>query len=631
MSFAGFKYDDFIAPQNDRGEFSYNQIASVQYPEQDQVNIFGPLYLPRVYGKDLTSFEIASSGSVAITLNDIHSFDLTRDNENSNIVLQTYADDSFYINVGSSNMYLGMDASSNHATLWSTSNVTIHADDVLTLEGDTVELVIGQDFNLGAKNISMTADSNVAVTGTNGSVKLSASNDNILFNMEDNNALLYASNNVSVSASNDLFVAAQSNVYITASNTNMVLSAGEDTMNVTMDAALDKMTVRADGGVEVTSTSNVSLLAAGGTSFVKLDSASGDIDIATSADITIDASSELTMTSINKCTVNAGLSIEMTTGSNMTIQAASNFSLTAEEDITVESVSASLNLQANGGKVYASFDATNNSLSIGSSNNISTTASNAYSVVAGSSITMDAQTSSLNLSANGGKVFANFDATNDSLVIGASNNISVTASNNLSMIVDQNALLEAASNLTLIGESNVFLKRDDQNMIAVNNDNTITFVTNGNTLITANNRTLSIDGDVEVRGTISSIDIVQSNLLIENAKLTLAYDPDNLPVPDGPANDKSGIYVAGTYGGESNARSLSWNWNGGMDKLGTPNVDEESYWDLRGGALHISHSNETDEVTFGFRINAGGELELVKKTKNSPLFKRIAKFGKTLM
>jgi hypothetical protein len=50
------------------------------YPDSNMTGIFGPIWLPRVYGKDLTAFEIASSGKIAITLNDVHSLDISKSN-----------------------------------------------------------------------------------------------------------------------------------------------------------------------------------------------------------------------------------------------------------------------------------------------------------------------------------------------------------------------------------------------------------------------------------------------------------------------------------------------------------------------------------------------------------------------
>jgi len=99
---------------------------------------------------------------------------------------------------------------------------------------------------------------------------------------------------------------------------------------------------------------------------------------------------------------------------------------------------------------------------------------------------------------------------------------------------------------------------------------------------------------------------------------------------DGAANDGAGIKIVGddTYG----EKGFLWRHNQGTQYLGTSELDKNSYWEVTGGALHISHSNATiGDVMFGFRINEHGELELVKKLPGGGPYKRVAKFGRTLI
>jgi len=627
------KYDDFIAPNLDRGDFSYATTGGVEYPAADQVNIFGPLYLPRVYGKDLTAFEIASSGSVAVTLNDIHSFDLVRDNANSNIVLQTYANDSFYINVANSNMYLGMDTTSNTATLFSSNDIIVQAVDKLTLQGNTVDLVIGESFGLNAKNISLTAESNVAVTGTLGEIRFAASNSNITFAMAENNAILYASNNILVAASNDYFVSAQSNVSISAVSNNLVLTAHDNAMSITMDAATDVMTITAAGSMVMNSSSNVdisaqnsvNLSAAGGLAGLTIDSASSNINMFTTKTISIDAQSNVDISAQNSINLSAagglaGMTIDSGT-SNIDIFTTKNITIDAQSALTMKSVNecildAGQTITVTGGDTISMF----------SSNNFQVTASN--------TISMEAQASSLNLSANGGQVFASFDAPTNSLYVGTSSNISMTASNNTVIASSLDTSVSAASNLTLSGLSNVFMKRNDNNLISVNDGDFITMIAGGSPIIKAYQDRVTINGNVEVSGVINTIDITRSNLQISDLFVTLGVDSNIGALPDGPnTNSGAGLYIAGQDGaGDSNARSLTWNYGAaGINALGSDaGLDTESYWDLRGGALRITHSNASKHVSFALRIGANDELELVKKVGNGT-FKRVARFGRTLL
>ncbi len=59
---------------------------SVTYPDKEFTNTLGTVFLPRIYGKDLSLLEIGSSGCIAITLKDIHSFDICN---TSNVVYFT--------------------------------------------------------------------------------------------------------------------------------------------------------------------------------------------------------------------------------------------------------------------------------------------------------------------------------------------------------------------------------------------------------------------------------------------------------------------------------------------------------------------------------------------------------------
>lgn len=625
MPSPGDIYDSFIAPTH-RGDIEYIAGNIVEYPTNDQINIFGPLYVPRVYGKDLTAFEIASSGSVAVTLNDVHSFDLARDTDNSNIVLQTYDQDSFAINVDNSNMYLHFATSNDRATLYSANDVTIKAMDVLSLEGNTVQLVIGENFNVNASNIGLTGLYNVEITGTNGHVLLSASNDSSTLSLAEDSAVLYAELDVVAKADRDLFLSAQSNVYITASNADMVLSASNNAMSMTFDSSSNNVSISSAnafivstvGQINMTSTTDSVLLRAAGTDVtVELDSTTSNLNMYAKSNISIDADAALSLSSSNQATITAGNSIAMMTGNDMTVQASNNISIQAD---------ATLSLAADSQAILAA----GSSILMNTGNDLTVAASNGISITASNTIAIEAITDSLNLSAAGGKVYADFDAQSTSLTIGTSNDVTVTASNSISL-ASRDAVVTASSNLTLTGVSNVSLVRDAGNYVKVQNDDTIRMWAGNSNIITAHHDRVFINGDVQVNGVIDSVDIHQSNLMIADRTVNLAFDPALGPLPDGAnTNSGAGLIVSGQYGAASNARSLIWNWNDGMDKLGTNDVDGESYWDVRGGQLRISHSNATKEIAFGFRINEYDELELVKKT-GANTFKRIAKFGRTLV
>ena len=72
-------YDNLLGGS---GTINYNSgTPAVTYPDADIYNVSAPIWLPRVYGSGLTSFEVASSGSIAITVQDVHSLDFDHSTE----------------------------------------------------------------------------------------------------------------------------------------------------------------------------------------------------------------------------------------------------------------------------------------------------------------------------------------------------------------------------------------------------------------------------------------------------------------------------------------------------------------------------------------------------------------------
>lgn len=716
------KYDDFLAPHSDRGSFYYVNGADQMYPDSNQINIFGTLYLPRVYGKDLTSFEIASSGAVAITLNDIHSFDITRDNTLSNITLKTVSNDSLILSAGeNSNTFFYMDAPNSNIVMTASNDMTFTAIDTMNLNADKLNFMIGDSFSILADNLNLAGRSNVYIAAQTGDIVMSSRNSNVVFTMSNDmatlsalkdialygdnsnisfvmqmgDASLSASSNILLNGGASLYLGATSNIYLTASNDSMYMSANNGSMLVSMDHTTDTLSFISANQIQMASSNQISLTsandsvllkAAGENVYVKLRSDTSNLEMYAISNVTVTADQKLLMTSSNEASITAGDTISMYTSNNMIVSACNAFTLTASNDINVETQSGSLTLSANGGLAYAAFDASTNSLTIGTSNNILMTASNDYSVMALSDVSLEAVSGSLNLSANGGKAYASFDAATNSLYVGTSNDITITASNDVTISTLNNysvntvnhvsftstsgdLMLSASKNFTVgatdvgvMASSNILLGATDNvnvtggyvatmasSNLLLSGSNYVKMYTSQNQIIMDNTQSnivmavgvnpeiikiyedrVQINGNIQVTGTIDTIDIAQTNLQVADKTISLAFDSNNGPLPDGPdTNSGAGIRIAGQYGG-TNARSILWNWNQGMQHLGTSNIDNESFWDIRGGQLRISHSNAEKEVAFGFRINDKDELEIVKKT-GAGTFKRIAKFGRTFI
>ena len=206
---AGEYYDNLINSEYTINYASNNStFGDSIYPEKNMINVFGPIYTPRVYGKDLSSFEIASSGSIALTLTDTMSILMQRDMVASNVMMSTLSNDSFGIYTNSSNMSLVFDSTSNNATMFSQCNVTIDANRDINMIADETLSMTAASFNLNiSSNIELTAGKDIILT---------ASND--LSTYIGNDTLFSTSNNLSVSTGNDIIVDAGSNVVIMANN-----------------------------------------------------------------------------------------------------------------------------------------------------------------------------------------------------------------------------------------------------------------------------------------------------------------------------------------------------------------------------------------------------------------------------
>ena len=177
--------------------------------------------------------------------------------------------------------------------------------------------------------------------------------------------------------------------------------------------------------------------------------------------------------------------------------------------------------------------------------------------------------------------------------------------------------------------------------------------------------TLRINGNLDVAGTYNTVDVSTSKLIVEDKLIVLSTSSNYQSGAD--INEGTEDHVDGNSGGgfliagkpsstqlsdtsltslaneDLWEKSLKWNVNDGMPYLGylqsdatNDNTyrDKESYWELKGGAFHLSADRMNDAgtavetVKYGFRINANDELEIIKKigTANS---KRVAKFGIT--
>ena len=116
--------------------------SSPQYPV-DTVDIFGQVYLSRLYAKNLDALEIASSGKVTISLNDVNAIDISKTTSildsgevvaltstDSNGILLSTAENSasVYLSAASCNLHL---SSRNDVHISCSNNIYMNAKQLI--------------------------------------------------------------------------------------------------------------------------------------------------------------------------------------------------------------------------------------------------------------------------------------------------------------------------------------------------------------------------------------------------------------------------------------------------------------------------------------------------------------------
>ena len=471
-----------------------------QYPNSNQISIMGPIYLPRVYGKDLTSFEIASSGSVALTLYDIHSLDLTRVVANSNVIIKTLDSDSLLMTVNNSNMSLTFDSVNNYTTLYSSNDLTLNTSNALVFNSKAYEqstaadmtLSAGCNMNIDAVNdvnvsacndFAVVADESITLTALSNSINLDASSNVYLhLDIPTETATLFAKQDVLMTASNDFSINALSNVTVNATTASLAMSAASGDATFTLDAPTKTATLFAQEDINMTASNDFSINALSNvtvnatTASLAMSAASGDATFTLDAptktatlfaqeDINMTASNDFSINALSNVTVNAttaSLAMSAASGDatftldaptktatlfameDINMTASNDFSINALSNVTVNATTASLAMSAASGDATFTLDAPTKTATLFAMEDINMTASNDFSINALSNVTVNATTASLAMSAASGDATFTLDAPTKTATLFAKEDINMTASNDFSI----NALSNVTVNAT---------------------------------------------------------------------------------------------------------------------------------------------------------------------------------------
>lgn len=573
------------------------------YPEKDIISVFGPIYTPRIYGKDLSSFEIASSGSIGLTLTDTVSILMQRDMVSSNVMMSTLSNDSFGIYTNSSNMSLIFDSTSNSATIFSQCNVDIIAN-------SNVNIFASETLSMTAANFNLSISSNIELTAGQ-DIILTASND--LSTFIGNDTLFSTSNNLSVSTGNDIIVDAGSNIYIMANNGTLGLYANNSNMYIEMDSGSNTMSIYSTDYISMTTsnymniyalnnmyvtadTGDLLMSANNSNVYVLMDSTTQNLTIYSSNNTVVTASNDVSIVAIRNMDVNAVDVVTSASGSLKTYGADASLSVT--NDII---------LSGGDSNVTVIFDASASDLIIYAANDIISTASNDLSITSLSNVSLQATQGSFSVTAAGDKASLIMDSVTKDTTIYTTHDLNMTASNDATLKTVGDVSVSGASGQVYMGFNSATTSASlyaatsmavdaNSGILSLNGGTANTMTTNGGTFFTISNNyssflgasnmtfnagavgvintvtgtttttatnlvdyfvggnnTLSIQDDrivvrggLDILGTINSIDTTITNLMVEDKTFILSHSSNGVVVHDGSANTQSGFKVEGT-------------------------------------------------------------------------------------
>lgn len=485
-------YDEFLGS---RGDLKYIDNPSIEYPGVEENTVLGTTLLPRVYGKDLQAFEIASSGIVAVSLDDVHSFDLTRNSAESNVILSTLCNDSFEINVNDSNVTMKADGVNNDLSFFTLRDMNTQSDRSLNMTANSNVQVVGQ------QDVDITASNNASFQAVN---DMSLSSTTFSNNVSSDYAT-EVGGNMQIALSNDLYVSG-----VSMSNTfsdTVTIQAGQNFVasgdNSAMMASL--------GRVEINGVDNSMSIIMGDESLVFrthtdhefFATSSNEYRIATSNDFVVIAKDQISLDSMNMSNV-VGQDYATEVGRDMTINVASNVNMSS----TTMSNTMSQDYKTEVGRnmtqyVETDLDMTSTTMSNLVKDSYNLNVGNDMISSASNTVEFTAKQGSFNVQAHEGAMAFSLDHNTDTARIESVNNITVGASNDMTTTVERDMSTSVTGNVDLSATtmSNV-LSEDYKTEVGRNMTVNVTGDVNmsNSTLsnVTDGNYTLEIGQDMKV-------------------------------------------------------------------------------------------------------------------------------------
>jgi hypothetical protein len=542
----------------------------------------GVAYTPRLYARDLTALELASSGRIAAVLNDVFAFDLAEASNSVMFSARSNAGFAFTNGPGDVTFDLGADGSfhlygSNDSAIRG-NNVTVLGSNSLLLKGGDASLTLSDDLTFSAESLAFDAASNLTFTASNQARMFSGSNSLVLdgpagqitlvaasnINLRASNDITTEATTISTTARQDLAISACNDITLTASNlsgflgSNLFLAVQS---NVRIDASGSNASLQlSDASLWASATQEVSL-ATGATSntVISLSAASNSVSISAPSNVSLSTDGlvqvvgemlEIDVSSNAAITVGDSLELAVAAGSN---------TLSVDQSGVQWGVTGSVSVSAAGSNVAFRLDAASNMASLSALGDVAVHADQVMTLSGADSnvfLQLHSQSNRLELFApsnvligtDGSMALATnlLDvAVGSNATVAVSNDLSLTtsgASNTLQMsstgttasVAGALSITAGASNVSLLATSNT-LQVASVGQVGVHSDAALTLSTSNSNafwiLDPAGSNELVAVGSTTTRTTVSStfvsdkVTVASSNLVeidavILNARLS---------------------------------------------------------------------------------------------------------------
>ena len=504
-------YDRITNSTTDSIDYVASPTYTNMYPDSNTISIYGPIWLPRVYGKDLTAFEIASSGKIAITISDIHTLDLSNGlySGASNTMmstLNTKSNYAFELMANNRQVRMTMDSYNN--------DILIHADSNIRMSTSSNDLVV----DIGNDTVFM-SKCNIDITADHGSFRMVTNESNMFIKMlhTESNISVYSSSNMStyvqkdyiVTASNDMMFNVHEDVTVTAKNGNLQLNTNIDNMYLRMMKDTSNMQLYSScnmsfGASNMLDIDITSPPGSNGGLFVAVNAQSNYLKIDGNNDARLYVMNSIFESACNDFVMHAGDDMSITACNNANTLIRNSFVTTACNDYTVRTGS-NLNLVAQDRSLYMYANASNmwmtmndgpKTIDIYSKSNINHAADNGWYKIT-------AHRSNVTLFMNDPLTPCNMDGY-------ATCNITFTASNNtIIKTLNDLSTFSVTGNTSIYAESNMYLTAHQSNVylrMTMPTDTFVAYALSNMSFTTSN--ALSLTARTNASLTASNIDVV---------------------------------------------------------------------------------------------------------------------------